>query len=148
MKDSSHLTLHLTLLPTPCGIKLLHPEAAFVTLFAKVCHFSHSFSSPLRFPLLSLSLSLIRPFPKGLVLLITSLQQRNRRKKGGQWETSVRFISVRSDPDTARDWHRLACVSPCVCVLIDEEQLFMECQTALHIPTLKFSHVCVCLVLG
>lgn len=38
----------------------------------------------------------------------------------------------------------LLCV--CVCVrakLIDEENLFMECQAALHIPTLVFSDVTV-----
>lgn len=44
------------------------------------------------------------------------------------------------------------CLLVCVCELIDEEQLFMECQAALHIPTLMFLDVCVrvsvCLAVG
>lgn len=89
--------------------------------------------------------TLIRSLPNGLVLLIASLRRRSREKKEGQCETSVRFISVSSDPDTVG-------IGLCVCVreLIDEEQLFMECQAALHIPTLMFfwMSVCVCWLQG
>lgn len=152
MKDSVHLTLHLTLLPTPCGIKVLRPWAASLRLLAKLCHrlslFTSLLPSPLLFLLLLLTLSLIHPLPEGLVLLITSLQQTNRRKKKGQCETSVRFISVSSDPDTARDWHRLACVSPCVCVCVWTNRW----RTAIHgmsccfayTHTYGFGCLCVC----
>lgn len=158
MKDSSHSTLHLTLQPTPCGIKLLHPRAASLRLFAKVCHrLSLILCSPPLwdfFPLLlplPLTCSLVRSLPKGLVLLITSPQQRNRRKKEGQCETSVRFISVSSDPDTARDWHWLP-VSPCLCVWANRWRTAIHgmssCFAYTHTYVFGCLRACVCVFGG
>lgn len=152
MKHSSHLTLHLTLPPTPCGIKLLHPRAASLRPLPRCVTVSRSFSVPVPteifLPPLPLPLPPVCPLPEGLLLLITSPQQRNRRKKEGQCETSVSDSSLLAltQIQLGIGTGCLVCLLVCVCVceLIDEDQLFMECQAALHIPTLMFLDVCVC----
>lgn len=61
MKDASHLMLHLTLLPTPRGIKLLRvPSGISETILQRFVTVAHTFSvSPMSFlPLLFHSYSL------------------------------------------------------------------------------------------
>lgn len=69
-------------------------------------------------------------------------------KKEWQCETSATFISVSSDPDTARVAPAgFVCLFVRLCVsvyeLIDEARLLLESRAALHIPTLKFSDATV-----
>lgn len=122
MKHSSHLTLHLTLPPTPCGIKLLHPRAASLRPLPRCVTVSRSFSVPVPTEIFlpPLPLPPVCPLPEGLLLLITSPQQRNRRKKEGQCETSVSDSSLLAltQIQLGIGTGCLVCLLVCVCVCV------------------------------